>query len=109
MTFSAQSEALDWKKEDTLCSSGYTWFVTTLDFGFVAGLNFKIQEDWRSGIQNAYYNGWNSAALCSEIPVFASDGCVIYKFVNTPESWQDSKIAVIWMGLSAWLLALLSL
>ena len=47
-------------------------------FGFVDGLNLKIQEPGDVNTQNAYYNGWKSACFASQVIVFTPDGRICW-------------------------------
>lgn len=59
-------------------SSDYEREVLNGVFGFVDGLNLKIDEPSDFYEQNAYYNGWLSGCFCSQVIVFSPDGCVCF-------------------------------
>lgn len=52
--------------------------VMTGAFGFIDGLNLKIEDPGDPDEQNAYYNGWLSGCFCSQVIVFTPDGCICY-------------------------------
>lgn len=52
--------------------------IMTGAFGFVDGLNIRIEDPGDPEEQNAYYNGWLSGCYCSQVIVFTPDGCICY-------------------------------
>ena len=47
-------------------------------FGFVDGLNLRIQHPADPLEQNAYYNGWKGDCYASQVLVYTPDGCICY-------------------------------
>lgn len=47
-------------------------------FGFVDGLNLRIQHPEDPFEQNAYYNGWKGDCYASQVLVYTPDGCIAY-------------------------------
>jgi hypothetical protein len=62
-------------------------------WGFVDGLNLRIQEPEDDLRQNAYYNGWLGHCYCSNLLVWRSDGLLGYAALNFPGSWHDGALA----------------
>ena len=62
-------------------------------WGFVDGLNLKIENPGDVDVQNAYYNGWVSVAVCSAVIVWRADGLIAHFTGNYPGSWHDAAIA----------------
>jgi len=62
-------------------------------FGFVDGLNLKVQEPHDSLLQNSHYNGWLSGTFVSMVAVFDPLGCIRWARYNCPGSWHDAWIA----------------
>jgi hypothetical protein len=62
-------------------------------FGFVDGLNLKVQEPCDFFKQNAYYNGWKSGCFVSNVFVFLPTGKICFAALNKPGSWHDSTTA----------------
>lgn len=61
--------------------------------GFMDGLKMDIQEPMDSGIQNRMYNGYTCTTQCTNLLVFAPDGCIIYTKMNCEGSVADSEMA----------------
>ncbi|KAI9331008.1 hypothetical protein BD770DRAFT_449470 [Pilaira anomala] len=75
-------------------SSDYKREVLNGVFGFVDGLNLKIDEPSDFFEQNAYYHGWLSGCFCSQVIVFTPDGCICFVSGNCPGSWHDARISI---------------
>lgn len=52
--------------------------VTEGVFGFVDGLNLRIDHPANPLEQNAYYNGWKGDCFASQVIVYTPDGCICY-------------------------------
>ncbi|KAG2191673.1 hypothetical protein INT47_010265 [Mucor saturninus] len=68
--------------------------VLTGIFGFVDGLNLRIQHPEDSLKQNAYYNGCKGDCFASQVIVFTPDGCICYVRYNYSGSWHDAQIFI---------------
>jgi hypothetical protein len=53
-------------------------------FGFADGLNLEIMSPSDPSTQNAFYNGWTSSTVCSQVFAFAPDGTIIFASYNNP-------------------------
>jgi len=62
-------------------------------FGFVDGLNLKVQTSSDPMVENMTYNGWLHGHFISSVIAFAPTGEIIYLVTNCPGSWHDAKIA----------------
>jgi hypothetical protein len=62
-------------------------------FGFVDGLNLDVEEPSDPLVQNAYYNGWESRCVVSQLFVWGPDGTILYASLNNPGSMHDSAIS----------------
>jgi hypothetical protein len=62
-------------------------------WGFLDGLNLRVQEPSNRDLQNAHYNGWLGYCACSSLFVWGADGLARYAFVNVPGCVHDSGIA----------------
>jgi hypothetical protein len=62
-------------------------------FGFVDGLNLKMQHPTDPAQQEMYYNGWTHDCYASNVFVYDSFGALIWATVNAPGSWHDMAIA----------------
>lgn len=65
-------------------------------WGFIDGLNLRVQSPCDPTQQNALHNGWKSTTVCSNLFVFTPDGCVALTALNYPGSWHDSCVG--WMS-----------
>ncbi|KAG2192836.1 hypothetical protein INT47_012365 [Mucor saturninus] len=68
--------------------------VLTGVFGFVDGLNLRIQHSEDPLEQNAEYNGWKGDCYSSQVIVFTPDECVCYVRYNYPGSWYDAQVSI---------------
>ena len=62
-------------------------------FGFVDGLNLRIENSSIESEQNVYYNGWLCGVYCSQVLVFDPEGLIIWVEYNCPGSWHDITVA----------------
>ena len=70
-------------------------------WGFVDGLNLRIENPADDLRQNAMYNGWLGYTACSSLLLWCADGLIRFAALNCPGSWHDSGIANLRKGFYA--------